>query len=185
MRLGLALVFVLMLSACDAPQAPASGVEASQPPHPSVMEFARGQGEALQNPYCAVPTYRNDTVPYRGFAMIGPNGPVIYVRGDGMTDPNLYRFILAHECGHHAHRHVESWPESAEANAQRELEADCWGAQVIAQQLDSAALMAAFNDANTQGPFGQQRNATIQRCAASMGQSAQPMPQQPYAPGTY
>jgi len=152
------------------------------------MEFARGQGEALQNPYCAIPTFRNETVPYRGFAMVGPNGPVIYVRSDGMQDQNLYRFILAHECGHHAHRHVESWPESAEANAQRELQADCWGAQTIAGQLDAMALQAAFSDARTQGPFGQQRIAMIQQCAASMGQGSGPSstPQQqpqPYQGG--
>lgn len=176
------LIFAALLGACDAP--PPSQGQGPSPPHPSVMEFAQGQGEALQNPYCTIPTYRNESVPYRGFAMIGPNGPVIYIRSDGMQDQNLYRFILAHECGHHANRHPESWPESAEANAQRELQADCWGAQTIAGQLDSMALQAAFNDAQTQGPFGQQRIAMIQQCAAGMGQSQgagpmQPAPQQP------
>lgn len=169
MGMKLAGAFALILGACDAPQAGLGGDPGQ--PHPSVIEFAHGQAEALQNPYCMISTYHNESVPYRGFAMIGPDGPVIYVRSDGMQDQNLYRFILAHECGHHAHRHVESWPESAQANAQRELQADCWGAQTIASQFDSMALQAAFSDAQTQGPFGQQRIAMIQQCAAGSGQS--------------
>lgn len=183
MRLAMVLALAAALAACDAPQGPQAQqgpFGPGQDPHQQVAEFARGQGQQLQNPYCAIPTYRNDTVPYRGFAMNGPNGPVIYIRGDGMQDQNLYRFILAHECGHHAHRHPDSWPESAEANAQRELQADCWGAQTIAGQLDSMALQAAFLDAQTQGPFGQQRISMIQQCAAGQSQGQNPnMPMQP------
>jgi len=173
------MALALAVAACDEAQGPQGPGHPGPNPHQQVAEFARGQGQQLQNPYCAIPTYQNETVPYRGFAMNGPNGAVIYIRSDGMQDQNLYRFILAHECGHHAHRHPDSWPESAEANAQRELDADCWGAQMIAGQLDSMALQAAFLDAQTQGPFGQQRIATIQRCAASMGQNQGASPNMP------
>lgn len=132
-------------------------------------DFSQHQGPPLQNQYCQVPTFRNDSVPFRGFAMVGPNGPVIYIRADGMTDQHLYRFILAHECGHHAANNVQTAPRSQEESNQRELEADCWAARTMAAQLDAMALQAAFNDAATQGAFGQQRNAMIQQCAASMG----------------
>ncbi|HRE44389.1 MAG TPA: hypothetical protein PKY87_10515 [Terricaulis sp.] len=189
MRTLAGLLLALTLGACDqaqmmGQQQPDPYGQQPQPPNGQqpfgqMPDFAQHQGQQLQNPYCSVPTYQNNSVPYRGFAMIGPNGPVIYIRQDGMSDQNLYRFILAHECGHHAEGHVNSQPRSQEENNQRELAADCWAARTIAGQLDSMALQAAFNDANTQGPFGQQRNAMIQQCAASMGgQGLQTPPQQ-------
>lgn len=176
MRLAVFVVAATaLLGACDenamGPQQPDPFGGQQQNPfgQPAQPDFARGQGQQLQNPYCSVPTFQNDTVPFRGFAMIGPNGPVIYIRRDGMVDQHLYRFILAHECGHHAANNVHTAPRSQEESNQRELEADCWAARTMAAQLDAMALQAAFNDANTQGAFGQQRNAMIHQCAASMG----------------
>lgn len=186
MRLLAGVFLAFALGACDGAQT-IGGQDpyGQQPPGPygqhpfgQAPDFAQHQGHLLQNPYCSVPTYQNNAVPFRGFAMIGPEGPVIYIRQDGMTDQNLYRFILAHECGHHAAGHVNSHPRSQEESNQRELEADCWAARTIGGQMDSMALQAAFNDASTQGPFGQQRHAMIYQCAASItGQSLQTPPQ--------
>lgn len=129
-----------------------------------------GQQGQLQNAYCTVRTFHNDAVPFRGFATHDQNGPIIFIRSDGMQNADLYRFILAHECGHHAHQNVSSPPVSAEDNARRELDADCWAATLMAQQGDTAAINAALQDVQAspyygQGPTPQSRYATIQQCA--------------------
>ncbi len=129
------------------------------------------QAGQLQNAYCSVRTYHNDAVPFRGFATHDQQGPVIFIRSDGMQNPDLYRFILAHECGHHAHQNVSTPPASAEDNARRELDADCWAAGLMAQQGDFAAINAALQDITAspyygQGPTPQSRYATVQQCAS-------------------
>ncbi len=162
------MVFALV-SACS----PDGGENAGQDLSAQNYGAGQSQQDQLQNTYCAVRTFHNDAVPFRGFATHDQNGPIIFIRSDGMQNPDLYRFILAHECGHHAHQNVSSPPVSAEDNARRELDADCWAATLMAQQGDYAAINAALQDVTAspyygQGPAPQSRYATIQQCAGQL-----------------
>jgi hypothetical protein len=109
----------------------------------------------IANAYCAVPTYRYDAIPYRGLSTIlstiaGPQ-PVIFLRVDAFSDPNLLQFIIAHECGHHVlgrvvqnamNPYAAMWMHTPE-----ELGADCWAAHTHHKLGNLIAIQAAIMDA--------------------------------------
>lgn len=165
----LACATLTLASACDGAGEHYAGSE-DYGARPYEAQNGMQQQGQLQNDYCSVRTFHNDAVPFRGFATHDQNGPVIFIRSDGMQNPDLFRFILAHECGHHAHQNVSTPPVSAEDNARRELDADCWAATTMSQRGDAAAINAALEDVaasgyDGRGPTPQARYAAIQQCA--------------------
>jgi hypothetical protein len=124
-----------------------------------------------------VPGLRNQTG-FFGLATIDAAGPVIYYE-PGLA-PDLFRFVRAHEYGHHRRGHVGAFIQNAGnpyampwINFHAELDADCYAASVLRRQNDIAAIQAGmqayqrllFPHSFPGMPGSQQRLANIQACA--------------------
>ena len=79
-----------------------------------------------------IPTIVDDDLPYAGVATITVEGmPVIFYNSRTLSrsSQQARQFVLLHECGHHALRHVWKDPSGL-----REMEADCWAIQHMVEQ---------------------------------------------------
>lgn len=113
------------------------------------------QWPPLPNPYCGVPTFANDAIPARGFSTLMPTpagpSPIIFMMTSAFVgQPDLFRFALAHECGHHMLGHIvfnATNPMAPWMTSIQEYQADCWAARALMAHGDQAGVWAAINDA--------------------------------------
>lgn len=90
-----------------------------------------------------------------------------------LDDPELARFVLAHECGH---RILEKGSNIAENGHDEEYAADCWAVRYLLTQQDFAAIYAhialqqhdPLPDSKTH-PSSKKRIESVKRCAAEVG----------------
>jgi len=152
----------------------------------TAVAFSAEATAQTQNQIVA-PQYRQIGIaPCRVPIIVGPNSqgasatvyrgrPVIIVDRSQLRNVNWYRFVIAHECGHHVNgdtlprglwfRKRDVW-----GTARQELAADCFAASRVPRPI---AMFAARYFALGQGPHsggpgyptGQQRAANILRCA--------------------
>ena len=120
-----------------------------------------------------------DTLHDLAIAVWHPEQPVIYYNPVQMQrlGPKLAAFFMAHEYGHIAYRHTRAYALGTMQQApdsvlqRRELEADCYAAQRLAQS-DPAAVQAAIRffsrmgqfRYDTEHPTGAQRAANVIAC---------------------
>ena len=120
-----------------------------------------------------------DTLHDLAIAVWHPESPVIYYNPVQMQrlGPKLAAFFMAHEYGHIAYRHTRAYalgtmqPAPDSVLQRRELEADCYATQRLAQS-DPAAVLAAIRffsrmgqfRYDTEHPTGAQRAANVVAC---------------------
>ncbi|AKS41455.1 hypothetical protein [Wenzhouxiangella marina] len=134
--------------------------------------------QAISNPYCGAPTYRVWNEPRRGgINFVGGNGPVFITVAHSLgAGSPVERAVLAHECGHVARRHGLNSGFYGQIR-QKELEADCFAASILAQRRDRSALIAFRQMVGSCGTFSSgppgyptcnERLSTINQCAGGM-----------------
>lgn len=133
---------------------------------------AQTLGRQISNPYCDIATYQNDarvSPGADGTAHFDQGRQVIFVHRSAYQRPWYVRLILAHECAHHALRHVGN---TALTRWQKEIDADCWAAQALVRSGDVQTLADILRELPGATKIGRpdeptvpQRVATIRRCA--------------------
>lgn len=141
----------------------------------------------VENPYCAIPTYKLRGLAEQASSMTDRRGrPVIIVSSMMLRNQPAYgKFLLAHECCHHTLGHVANakkglghvGPQAffyiAPALKRMELEADCCAVKLLRDRNEvdgieaGVTAMAKFGDRPTGAhyPTGNERVEKISSCA--------------------
>lgn len=141
----------------------------------------------IDNPYCAIKTYVLRNVPEQASSMTDRRGrPVIVVNRLTLRDDPAYsKFLLAHECCHHALGHVANvkkglghvGPQAffyiAPELKRLELEADCCAVKLMRERGDADGIEAGHKAMSVFGtkptgahyPTGVERAENISGCA--------------------
>lgn len=139
----------------------------------------------VDNPFCAITTYLLPDLPEQALSTRDKEGsPVIVVSGIVMAESAAYaRFLMAHECSHHALGHVGAYSQLGHLGPQpffyiapqlkhMELDADCSAVKMLKKEPETIeaarAMMAKFGTQPTGAyyPTGIERAENITRCAS-------------------
>lgn len=122
---------------------------------------------------------------FAGFATLYNGHPVIFfdivwINRLGGTDSPEFRFLRAHEYGHHRRHHAMQQMQAPPVmlgllGYQSEIDADCWAVRTLRKFGDDEAVQAAFRlyaqtvpPQDSQGrPGATKRHAEMQRCLAA------------------